>query len=232
MSVQRVQIFALLAAIFAILGGCRTRTTQADYVFAYLKTGPATKTGKEREAIFRGHMANIQRLADEGKLLIAGPFIKPRDKNWRGIFVLNVKDTSEAQQLVDSDPGVASGVFVTELQGFRASELLRSVPDCERQMEAEIAATRGEKPAAMRGYVMITSSDMQAAKAFIRASPLANRVVWFGTFADGGGVFAIDSASAEEVSAIVDSHAGIFGVDGWYSSASLMRLPDALRGVR
>src|ERR1051325_37847 len=47
-----------------------------NYVLVILKTGPndATVTGKEREDIFAGHMKNISRLADEGKLAVAGRF--------------------------------------------------------------------------------------------------------------------------------------------------------------
>ncbi len=46
------------------------------YVLAILKTGPndAKVKGKERDEVFKGHSANITRLAKEGNLVIAGPF--------------------------------------------------------------------------------------------------------------------------------------------------------------
>ena len=46
------------------------------YVLCILKTGPkdAEIKGEERNKIFAGHFANIGRLADEGKLAVAGPF--------------------------------------------------------------------------------------------------------------------------------------------------------------
>jgi hypothetical protein len=46
------------------------------YVLCILKTGPkdADVKGDERKQIFAGHFANIGRLADEGKLAVAGPF--------------------------------------------------------------------------------------------------------------------------------------------------------------
>src|SRR5829696_4242623 len=61
-----------------------------SYVLCILKTGPkdASVQGKERDDIFAGHAANIQRLANEGKLAIAGPFEK-NDKNYRGLYVFN-----------------------------------------------------------------------------------------------------------------------------------------------
>ncbi|MBI3758189.1 MAG: hypothetical protein HY269_00335, partial [Deltaproteobacteria bacterium] len=66
-----------LAALLltSALAGCSTRA-DASYVLVYLKTGPqnANKSAEERQKIFQGHMDNIHRLADEKKLIIAGPF--------------------------------------------------------------------------------------------------------------------------------------------------------------
>jgi hypothetical protein len=46
-----------------------------NYILVILKTGPTNvPEGKERQEIFKGHFANIRRLADEGKLAVAGPF--------------------------------------------------------------------------------------------------------------------------------------------------------------
>ena len=46
------------------------------YVLCILKTGPkdAEIKGDQRKEVFAGHFANIGRLADEGKLAVAGPF--------------------------------------------------------------------------------------------------------------------------------------------------------------
>src|SRR5690349_21562690 len=61
-----------------------------NYVLVILKTGPAVVApGKERDEIFKGHFANIHRLAEEGKLVVAGPF-GDQGGDWRGMFVFNV----------------------------------------------------------------------------------------------------------------------------------------------
>ena len=45
------------------------------YVLVILRTGPTpVADAEQRKAMFAGHMANIQRLAREGKLAVAGPF--------------------------------------------------------------------------------------------------------------------------------------------------------------
>src|SRR4051812_8440240 len=64
-----------------------------NYVLAILKTGPTNiAAGKERDDIFKGHFANIHRLADEGKLVVAGPF-GDEGVDWRGeVFFLGAKN--------------------------------------------------------------------------------------------------------------------------------------------
>jgi len=93
------------------------------YVFCILKTGPKdaeVKDGKERGQIFAGHMANITRLADEGKLVLAGPFGK-NDRSYRGLFIFNVATVEEAQKLVETDPVIRSGLMVAELTPWYGS---------------------------------------------------------------------------------------------------------------
>ena len=53
------------------------------------------------DLLMEGHMANINRLAKEGKLIAAGPF-----EGGGGIFVLNTTSTDEATQWLSTDPGI------------------------------------------------------------------------------------------------------------------------------
>lgn len=98
------------------------------YIFCLLKTGSNTTATKEEKAkLFEGHMANINRLAEEGKLVVAGPFMK-NDKNYRGIFIFNVSTVEEAQALVASDPAVKANIFEAELTPWFCSAALMAVP--------------------------------------------------------------------------------------------------------
>jgi uncharacterized protein YciI len=98
-----------------------------QYVFCILKTGTnTTATQEESAAYFKGHMDNINRLAKEGKLAVAGPFMK-NDKNYRGIFVFNVVTVEEAKALVESDPAVTAKIFEYELTPWYASAALMKV---------------------------------------------------------------------------------------------------------
>ena len=68
-----------------------------SYVFVILKTGSNTTTDKAFiDSCFAGHMANIFRLVDEGKLIVAGPFGK-NDNSYRGLFIFNVSTIEEAK---------------------------------------------------------------------------------------------------------------------------------------
>ncbi|WP_136668398.1 YciI family protein [Flavobacterium sp. H122] len=100
-----------------------------NYVFCILKTGSnTTATAEEKKKYFEGHMANINRLAKEGKLVIAGPFMK-NDKNYRGIFIFNCKTVEEAQKLVETDPAVRAKIFDVELTPWYSSAALMLTPE-------------------------------------------------------------------------------------------------------
>jgi uncharacterized protein YciI len=94
-----VMISVFCTLLFAaFLGACTSRPRTETFTLVYLKTGPAVDLSTQtRQEIFQGHMANIQRLAKEGPLVIAGPFNKPADRTWRGIFVLATPDRAAAE---------------------------------------------------------------------------------------------------------------------------------------
>ena len=104
------------------------------YVIVLLKPGPAkiTDTVKRKE-LFEGHMKNIERLANEGKLAIAGPFL---DKGpYSGIFIFSVPTVEEAKALVDSDPAVKAGVFEMEAHLWYGSAALMQVIDTHGKLQ-------------------------------------------------------------------------------------------------
>jgi uncharacterized protein YciI len=75
---------------------------------AFLKRGPNRKPGDEEtpevQELQKAHLANINRLAETKKLVVAGPF--GDDGDLRGIFVFRVASLKEAQDLCASDPMV------------------------------------------------------------------------------------------------------------------------------
>lgn len=96
-----------------------------NYVLAILKTGPrdAEVKGDARKELFKGHFNNINRLAAEGKLAVAGPFGK-NDKAFRGLFIFAVPTVEEAKALAETDPTVKAGVLIVEYVPWYGSAAL------------------------------------------------------------------------------------------------------------
>jgi TolB protein len=92
------------------------------YVFAILKTGKAKLEKTERDKLVQGHLANIGKLAEAGKLVVAGPYLE--DDESRGIFISDVRTKEEAKKLVETDPAVKAGVFEVELRLWYGSAAL------------------------------------------------------------------------------------------------------------
>jgi hypothetical protein len=98
------------------------------YVLVLLRTGPhPMPKGPARDAMFKGHMANIERLASARKLVLAGP-LDGKD-GLRGMFVFAVPDIDEAKKLVATDPTIARGELVAEYHTYYGSAALMQVND-------------------------------------------------------------------------------------------------------
>ncbi len=97
------------------------------YVFCLLKTGSnTTATKEESEKFFKGHMDNIGRLAKEGKLVLAGPFMK-NERNYRGIYIFNASSIEEAKEFVATDPAVQSNLLEAELTLWYGTAALQEI---------------------------------------------------------------------------------------------------------
>ncbi|MBL8008351.1 MAG: hypothetical protein JNJ56_12540 [Ignavibacteria bacterium] len=98
------------------------------YVMAFLKSGNTSmKDEDEVNKLQAEHMKNIIRLAEEGKLILAGPFMD--NQEIRGIYVFNVQTLDEARELTATDPAIKAGVLVMELHPWYGSAALMEVND-------------------------------------------------------------------------------------------------------
>ena len=104
------------------------------YVMVFLKTGSATNVPKSKsDSAFAGHMQNINRLAESGKLVVAGPFFK-NDK-YRGIFILNADSIEEGRKLVESDPAVQAKLLDMDLLMWYGSAALAETLEIHKKIE-------------------------------------------------------------------------------------------------
>ncbi|TVQ66018.1 MAG: hypothetical protein EA360_07300 [Balneolaceae bacterium] len=94
------------------------------YVLAILKTGSNQNADPETvQKSFAGHLENINRLAEENKLIVAGPLM-PNEDNFRGIFILNVATLEEAVELLQSDPAIRENLLAPDLYQWYGSAAL------------------------------------------------------------------------------------------------------------
>lgn len=107
-----------------------------SYVLVILKTGPKrVPDGDARKAMFAGHFANMERLAKEGKLALAGPFSND-PAGWRGLFLLAVDDLGEAKRLTETDPVIVNGEMVAEYHRWYSSAAAMMIPEIHAKLEA------------------------------------------------------------------------------------------------
>lgn len=207
---------------------------RAEYTFVQLKTGshtPATK--EESQQVFGGHMANIQRLAREGSLVMAGPYGRTKsDSALRGVFVLATADRDVAKRWAESDPGFQANVFRFEFATMTTTADLRA------QLAAELARedaqkAAGKQPApgdSIRPYVLLTAANGSGAAAAFAAHASALLV---GQLEDGRAVVVLDAKDQAAAKALVEpvqAQLGAFTLDEWYASDLLVDLP--LRSVK
>ena len=117
------------------------------YVMVILKAGEQRNQNPERaQALQAGHMANIQQLAEQGLLAVAGPFYATDEADigsYRGIFILNVSTLAEAERLVAQDPAVQAGRLTVEMYPWYGSAALKQVNELHQQLVAPVSAPPG-----------------------------------------------------------------------------------------
>lgn len=104
------------------------------YVLVILKTGPTKVTDKAARArMFEGHFANMERLAAERKLVLAGPLDGVDGR--RGIFVFATPDIEQAKGYVATDPVIVQGEMVAEYHKLYSSAALMMVSAIHNKLQ-------------------------------------------------------------------------------------------------
>lgn len=95
---------------------CSVAAQSSSYTFVFLNKKPdADKISKEEtDKLMAGHMANIQRLATEKKLLAAGPF-----DGGGGIFIFNSNSVDTVSRWIETDPAVRAKRWNVEILPYK-----------------------------------------------------------------------------------------------------------------
>lgn len=103
------------------------------YVMAFLKRGPNRSQDSVTAAnLQRAHLKNIERMANEGKLALAGPFLD--NGEIRGIYIFNVETVEEAQALTETDPAIQARRLVMELHPWYGSAAVQEITALSKRL--------------------------------------------------------------------------------------------------
>ena len=146
-----ILLIFILTTLFTVCNKSNAQTSQYDsvlakqlnaddygmknYVLVILKQGSANITDKKiRDSIFGGHMANIQKLASENKLVLAGP-MDENDNHYEGIFVFNTASITEAKQWLSTDPALQVKSLDADLYAWYCTAALQQIPELHKKVQ-------------------------------------------------------------------------------------------------
>lgn len=91
------------------------------YYMVFLKKGPNRDQDSATVAkLQEQHIAHLTKMADAGKMDLAGPFMDKGEI--RGICVYNVATKEEAEKLANEDPMVKAGRLIVEIHPWYAAK--------------------------------------------------------------------------------------------------------------
>lgn len=102
----------LLSTVILLTVFFESNAQSSDHVFVFLNSRKdAEEIPKPQlDELMKGHLANIQRLIDEGKMLMAGPF-----DGGGGIFIFKSNSMDSVRRWLSSDPGIRANRWRLEI---------------------------------------------------------------------------------------------------------------------
>ncbi len=167
MANSRTIIFAVAFACFTCIGDAFPREKDdvgMKLYWIFLTTGRSTDgvPTEDVRKMQKAHIANFGRLADEGKLLTAGPMRDP-DGVLRGIVIVRATDRSAVNQMFDQDPYVTEGymkVVPHEARIDHGGIVAKVKPETLEEFRIvilsdpkEVSDSKKEPPEGQAGYV-------------------------------------------------------------------------------
>jgi uncharacterized protein YciI len=105
-----------------------------SYTLVLLRTGQRSTDDKDFvNRCFRGHMENMTRMVDAGKLIVAGPIGK-NEKSYRGIFILTETDPEAVKALLQTDPAIRENLLEAETYPWYGSAALPVYLDASKKI--------------------------------------------------------------------------------------------------
>jgi len=119
---------SLLLLLLLALPVCAQDVPMRFYVMAILEKGPnwTKEVTPEAKELLKGHMENIQKMAKDGRLILAGPLADAGDA--AGIFVFDTAKVEDARKWCDDDPAIKAGRFQVKLWRWYSAKGIGILP--------------------------------------------------------------------------------------------------------
>lgn len=182
------------ATLLCIIISC-TAMAQHEFTFVFLhkRTDLPVLPKEEVDKIMAGHMANIERLAKEDKLISAGPF-----EGGGGIFIFKSASTEEVNAWLSTDPGVVAKRWNIELVSY--TPLVGGVCAVSEPYEMVTYQFIHFKPNVMKFNVQDGEQTVKKHNDFVKSLARSGNVVTHGSFGGlDGGILVIKGELQEEV---------------------------------
>lgn len=104
------------------------------YIMAFLKRGPNKSLDSAQKAnLQQAHLKNIEKMAKEGKLVLAGPFLD--NGEIRGLYIFDVPTLEEARKLTETDPAIKAGTLTMKLKPWYGSAALMELNSLHKTIQ-------------------------------------------------------------------------------------------------
>jgi len=113
----------LIVAAFACLVAAQDRKPQFEMTLFHKGPNWTAEQTDETRRMQEAHLANFGKLAEAGKLIVAGPFGDNGDL--RGMLIFKLESVDEAGKLMDADPTLKAGRLTLDLHPWFAAAGLR-----------------------------------------------------------------------------------------------------------
>ena len=125
---RRFLFIIFVAFVFLCFGQEQMPPGMKQYTLVLLRRAPNLQKLDAADAaeLQKQHLANIRKMFDAGKLLVAGPV--GDDGELRGIFIFQNCTETEIREMVKPDPLISRGRMLMELHPWYASENLKVDP--------------------------------------------------------------------------------------------------------
>lgn len=114
-TMRTTSIYKVLFYLLLVLSASPAYSQSGKYtiVFLHKRTDTTPLPKQESERIMKGHMANMEKLAAQGKLLAAGPF-----EGGGGLFIMNTTSEDTVEHWIAGDPGIIARRWNIEVMPY------------------------------------------------------------------------------------------------------------------